>query len=641
MSTPKLLPALEAIRRRVWTPPVKETSWQWAERNVTSIPFSHIPGPFRSEYMPAIRPVMEAIESDRAPLVVIRAAVQTIKSLSLELSIAAAICRDPAPTQFSLPQAQEAGDEMQMRLRPLLEAIPATAELIPRGREADKAKKGSILFRHGMPLWLTGSHPRALQRKTLRRQYIDEAWQWEGDRIDQAYARITAYGWRGKFVLASQGSAQDHPFFRYWESTNQAAWSFKAPCCGYRQAYSWDNLKFDTVKTEDGSYDFDAIAETVELECLGCGHRFPDTDETRRDLNESAIFVPANPQAAAGRLGFHVNALATMSWASLVGEYLVAKTASWRGDFGPLEVFHTKRLAGFFGEAEQEDFSIDFQGSGYQAADWKEWQEDLEAWPEGIVAARGGLQVLPGPLADYKGRAARLRVFTIDVQRSEFWGTIYSITPGGRYRLLYAGKILSWDEIEHLRNTYEVAKGLTFLDSGDQPHAEVYPMANARGYVCLRGDKAAHFPHKNPGRRKGVTYRYYSPARWVNLGRNKRQRVHHFSALNCRDILARYMKDPELWELPDDLATLCPEFGEQHSAQRRVKTKAGNWIWKTIGHRGEHLADCSVMAITAGLLLKVIGAEALETPPSAEDQAQEEGPPKKKRGRPRKEEVEG
>ena len=125
------MPVLDEIRRRAWSPPRKETSWEWAERNVTSIPYSPIPGGFDSSFSPFIREIMEEIENVRSPLVVLRLCVQSCKSLGIELSIAAWTVRDPAPTQLVLPQAAEASDEMQMRLRPLLEAIPPVAELIP------------------------------------------------------------------------------------------------------------------------------------------------------------------------------------------------------------------------------------------------------------------------------------------------------------------------------------------------------------------------------------------------------------------------------------------------------------------------------------------------------------------------------
>lgn len=579
---------------------------------MTDIPYSPIPGGFDSSMVPAARAIMEALEDVRCPLVVLCLAVQTCKSLSLELQIAAWTVRDPGPTMLVLPQAAEAADEMTMRLRPLLEAIPPVAQLIPTGADKDLAKKTSILFRNGQSLWVLGSHPRNLQRRSLRRVLIDEAWQFDPGRIGEAIARTTAFGYLGKVVLASQGSDPDHDFARYWDSTDQRDWTFACPECGFRQPYQWDQIKFESVKDDRGDYDFDAIAETVGLECVSCHHVFDDTDETRRDLNRTGEFVAMNPSAPSGKVGFHLNALATMSWAALVEEYLTAKVASWRGDFGPLQQFHMKRLAGFFGEAADEDFQIEIEGSGYQTNDLAEWQDDPDEWDEGAISMIGGsLRIVRGP-ASTRGQAfQRLRFFTVDVQRDHFWGVIRSYTPDGRSRLIWAGKILSWEEIEHLGRKFEIHRNLTFIDCGDQPFADVYPNAARFGFTCLRGDKRLTFGHRE-GRKKGaLVQRYYSPVRWVTLGdgTSKKIRVHHFSALNCRDVLARLMKMPDRWQLPDNLAKLCPEYEEQLSSQRRVKNRNGNWIWKTVGKRGEHLADCETMQIVAGLMVKILGAE--------------------------------
>jgi hypothetical protein len=618
-----LTETLSAIRRRAWSPPAEQLSWEWIRDHVTEIPYSPVPGGFNPDLVPAVKPIMEAIADPRYQLVVLCCAVQTVKTISIEASIVWSVANDPGPTMLILPQAAEARDEMSMRLRPLMDNTPMVKPLIPVGVNRDMANKTSILFNNGMSLWVLGSHPRNLERRSLRRVFIDECWQLERDRIGEAMARTTAFGVFGKVVLASQGSEPDHDFARLWETTNMQVWTFVCPECGHRQPFELEGLTFPSEKDEAGDYDFKAVVAGTQYKCAGCAYLFDDAPETRRDLNDpdkGAKFVAANPNASGGKVGFRITAISTMPWGQLAEEYLRAKVASWTGNFGPLKMFHMKRLANFFGDAIDEDFALELGGGGYNAEDWRDWQDDPDEWTEGLVRMAGGLvKVSPGTkerrdAKDSKGNPlyTRLRMFAVDVQRDHFWGVVRTFGADGSSRLIWAGKILSWQEIEIMRVNYEVNRSLVFIDCGDQPFADVYPMAGSAGYCCLRGDQRLTFAHRSVLKKGATTQKYYSPVRWVNLGtgRKKKVRVHHFSALNMRDILHRQMKTPELWQLPDDLAKMCPVYEEQISSQRRLKNKNGKWVWKTVNEKaGEHLADCEVMCLVGGCMVGLVGGD--------------------------------
>ena len=598
---------------RIITPPKKQKAWEWARDNIKNIPYSPVPGGFNPDLVPAVKPILEAICGPDKSLVILAMAVQTCKSLAIEASIAWRAALDPGPTMLLLPQAPEASDQMTMRLRPLLDNTPPVKELIPTGKDRDLATKTKILFNNGMSFWCLGSHPRNLQRRSIRTLYADELWQWDEGRIAEAMARTTAFGYLGKVVLASQGSESDHDFAKLWETTDKEEWSWTCPHCDHLQPFLWGSIKFEPVKNDAGDYDYPAISETVYMICRSCEERFENTDETRRDLNASARFVVQNPNASQRKAGFHLNAISSMDWATLVEEYLTAKRASWNGDIGPLKLFHMKRLASFFTEESGDDFSLSVGGAGYLAKEWEDWRDDREQWREGVVGMLGGrIKVKPGPMEEAGGRFRRLTMLSVDIQRDHMWHVCRTIQADGASRLLSAGKLFSWEEIHLKAEEFGVVSGFVFVDCGDTPYAEsgVYAWANRFGWTCLRGDKRKQFPHKNPQGR-GMIHRYYSKDSAPRIGNQKAKfRMHHFSALHCRDILQRLMQDPERWQLPDDLVEMCPEYEAQLSSQRRIKNNAGNWVWKTVNRQaGEHLADCEVQIIVGGLMCKIYGAE--------------------------------
>lgn len=71
---------LRDILKNAWTPADRREPWRWCEEHIKSIPFSPMPGPFRSENSPWIREVMEAIVDPKIRLVSIIAAVQSSKT---------------------------------------------------------------------------------------------------------------------------------------------------------------------------------------------------------------------------------------------------------------------------------------------------------------------------------------------------------------------------------------------------------------------------------------------------------------------------------------------------------------------------------------------------------------------------------
>ena len=603
-----------AIMAPIRRPRPKLKPWQWAADSVDSIPYSPVPGGVNLELVPALKPVMESICNKADGLVVLCMSVQSCKSLAMELSLAWSVVNDPGPSMLILPQAPEAADQSKLRLRPLFEATPPVAELIPRGVDRDKATVTSILFKNGMSLWCLGSHPRNLQRRSLRRVMIDECWQLEPGRIREAMARTTAFGFLGKVVLASQGSDSDHEFAKFWESTDKREWTWLCPSCESRHPYRWADIRWDSVKDENGHYVMDAAKESAHMICPTCEHRMEDADETRRDLNAKGRFIAQNKNASRGKVGFHLNAISTMSWGDLVEEYLLGRIASHQGDIGPLRTFHMKRLATFFTEEALDDFTVELKGNGYRARDWREWQDDREEWQEGSLTTSAGQICVRATGAPENGQSfKRLRVMSVDVQRDSFWFLIRSFARDGRSRLLTAGQLFTWQDLQATAEEFEVFSGLVFVDCGFRPGPEVYPECARRGWVALNGTKQADFAHRDPMRKGSSIRRYYSTNRGPELARGHKVRVHHFSSLNCRDVLQRLMSMPERWQLPDDIGEICPDYEPQISSQRRVKNKNGTWTWKTYGSQGEHLADCEVMAVVAGLMLKITGAEVDES----------------------------
>lgn len=323
---------LRDILKDAWTPADRREPWRWCEEHIKSIPYSPMPGPFRSDNSPWIREVMEAIVDPKIRLVSIIAAVQSSKTTSPELTLCYIIANLPGPCLWLDQTDEDAKDESESRLQKLFESCEPVKKLFPKNK--NKKRNCTIHFSNGMTLWLLGAYNKTnLQRRSIRWLFGDETWRWPVGHMAEAEARTTAFGWLGKCVFMSQGGEENDDTHRKFETTDMREWHYKCPKCKKYIPYKWEHVEWDDdCKDENGEYDFAKINHSTALKCPECGEYFEDSDRMRRLLNKDGKFIPLNPNAAKENVGFHWNALASMSWGKLAELYLRAKIAARKGD---------------------------------------------------------------------------------------------------------------------------------------------------------------------------------------------------------------------------------------------------------------------------------------------------------------------
>lgn len=575
---------LEKIWQEAWRPPDRRPVWEWAEEHVRAIPYSPLPGRFRIANSPMLREVMDAIVDPRCRTLSIVASVQSSKSTAAEIALCYIIANMPGPTLWLDQTDDDAKDQSEGRLQKLFDECDPVKTLYPAN--PNKKRNATIHFRNSMTLWMAGAHNKSnLQRRSIRWLIGDETWRWPQGNMAEAQARVTAFGWLGKCIFCSQGGIEGDDTDRLFRTTDMREWEFQCPHCGTRQPFQWQQVRWaKDCQLADDEYDYQRVRDTVHLVCSSCGHEFEDTDETRRRLNASAVFVPLNPRAARENRGYHWNSLATMSWGALAEMYLRAKVAAKKGDNSLLAQFYQKRLGLPWNEFT-EDFTIEQSLADYAMDDV--WAEETSI---------GGIPV---------------RVLTVDVQKDHFYCVIRSWAANGASRLLHCERLYSWDALEGLRLRFGVSPSLTFLDCGYKTF-EVYAKCAEHGYYALMGDRRSTYVHK--GKNGKSVLRYYSPKRRVSVSRDRVASMFYWSNLNIKDCLARLRKNTEgsTWEVPRDAPQ---DYLDMLDSERRVFER-GRWLWKQVQNRANHYFDCEAMQVAAATMLKLVGSESVnDTPP--------------------------
>lgn len=580
--------ALTTLLAPNWRLPERIPPWKWCEENVKNIPYSPIPGHFKSANSPWVREAMEAMSDPDIRLVSIVAPVQSSKTIGAELCLCYIIANSPGPCLWLSQTDADAKDQAEARLHKLFSECDAVKKLFPADRH--KKKTQTVFFSNGMTLWVLGAHAKSnLQSRSIRWLIGDETWQWPNGHMQQAEARVTAFGWLGKCIFLSQGGMENDDTHRKFETTDMREWEFKCPKCGKYQPYKWSNIEWDkNYRDGEGRMDFAKVRSSVRLVCEFCKHEIADSDANRKLLNSSEKFVPQNPNAPATKAGFHWNSLASMSWGELAEMYLRAKESCRRGDMEDLKNFYQKRLALPWGDLE-EDFTLDISPSGYRIGD--DWES------EGAVGAKGA--VLPPP-HENKNRV-RLRFLTVDVQMDHFYAVVRSWACDASSRLVYCAKLQTWEDVEILQNRFGVFPQLVFVDAGYSTF-EVYRNCAKHNWTALMGDGRRDFPHRVNGK---ITQRFYSTARHP-LVSDRKCRMHYWSNLGIKDTLARLRsnQNPDegsTWEVPSDVQE---EYLKMLDSEQRVK-KGNSWEWRQIGKRPNHYWDCEAMQVCAAYMMKL------------------------------------
>ncbi len=580
--------ALTTLLAPNWRLPERIPPWKWCEKNVKNIPYSPIPGHFKSANSPWVREVMEAMADPDIRLVSIVAPVQSSKTISAELCLCYIIANFPGPCLWLSQTDADAKDQAEARLHKLFSECDAVKKLFPADRH--KKKTQTVFFSNGMTLWVLGAHAKSnLQSRSIRWLIGDETWQWPNGHMQQAEARVTAFGWLGKCIFLSQGGTENDDTHRKFETTDMREWEFKCPKCGKYQPYKWSNIKWDkNYRDGEGRIDFAKVRSSVRLVCEFCKHEIADSDANRKLLNSSAKFVPQNPNAPATKAGFHWNSMASMSWGELAEMYLRAKESCRRGGLEDLKNFYQKRLALPWGDLE-EDFTLDISPSGYRMGD--DWDS------EAAVGAKGA--ILPPP-HENKNRV-RLRFLTVDVQMDHFYAVVRSWACDASSRLVYCAKLQTWEDVEILQNRFGVFPQLVFVDAGYSTF-EVYRNCAKHNWTALMGDGRRDFPHRVNGK---ITQRFYSTARHP-LVSDRKCRMHYWSNLGVKDTLARLRsnQNPDegsTWEVPSDVPE---EYLKMLDSEQRVK-KGNSWEWRQIGKRPNHYWDCEAMQVCAAYMMKL------------------------------------
>jgi phage terminase large subunit GpA-like protein len=550
--------------------PARLTPSEWASGRVAIA--DGLTPKFQIENAPWQREPLDILANAECKEVVILAPIGTGKTTWMEAGLQYIISEDPGPTLLVGQTDEDLKNWAETRMDHAIRNTPETAALLPEDRH--KKKKMEILFPH-MSLFLTGANLSGLQSKSMRRVFCDEAWQYKPGMLNEARGRLHDR-WNRQMFLMSQAGVKNDDLDKAWEKTDRREFCFPCPTCGTIQPWKWCNV----VGYDDESQDDLTRAQAARLKCdnAECDWICEDNAQQRRALAESASYVPT-AVAMPGRVGFHYNVLCNWRlplW-EIVLLWLEAKAAMRVGNLDPLRQFIQKRLA----EAWQEDLTDNREaliGNGYLVAEYTD----------------GG-----------KIEDEAFRFLTVDKQRDHFWAGIRAWRANGESRLLWYGRIETFDNVHDLALRYSIKPQMVFVDA-QYDTDQVYAACARMNWTALHGSGQASFPYRKPN--GDVIHRPFTRFSEAQAPGTGKARYAHWSSDRIKDIVhAHRTGQSAAWEIPDDIGA---EYIKQVDAEVKrevtnAKTKQVEYRWTRI-RRDNHAFDVEAMQIVAALMLKLI-----------------------------------
>lgn len=530
------------------------------------------------------REPLEQIADDDNKEIVVMAPVGAGKSGMIEALVQWIVAEESGGTLLIGQTNDTVKGWKSTRLDPSMKQNERVRPLLPSGRKARNDKKSEILFDH-MPMFFTGANETGTQEKSMRWVIGDEVWQWKNGLLDYSRAR-THDRHNSRCVYVSQAGLEGDQWDKAWLDSKQHEYHFDCPHCNHSQRYKWEQVRYDEVRLDNEEYNWDEIYKSVHYQCEECEGVIDDTAENRRSMSENGYYVSSGNSHKAGRLGYRFPAMAIwrIEWKTLVEKYLTAKEEEKKGNLEPLKIYQTQRLC-IPWTPPKTSLDLTLQGEPYRLEDYWDGQ---------------------------KIDGEHQRFLTIDVQQDHFWAVVRGWRLDSSSKLLYTGKIQTWDGIRQIKDRFDVSNKNVFIDRGYKPDEVGRKCSMCRNdtdrdlFMATLGDDA------NDGYLKTINglkfRRSHSDIFNVQTADGHPYRYIKFSNLLMKDMLARYMAgQASTWETPVDLPK---SYSEQVQNEHRVEIKPNVHRWEVIkSNRGNHLFDCEVMQILAACLFRIINAK--------------------------------
>jgi hypothetical protein len=561
---------LAALFSAPWRKKFEGDAGEWSNGKLL-LPTSTRQPTFTFRYTPHFREIFAALNNKKKKRVHVMGPAGSGKSMIGIIDLCFSVWNDPGFYYYVWPSDEDGKDQVEDQIVPILEANDFLAELMPQDRQKRRAMK--IIFSE-MIFHTVGANESSAQRVRAYKLRMEEPHLFKPGFLAKFRKRMVGVK-QATEATFSTGSVLEDESDVAWKESSMAECAVLCPACQTYHVPKDNCLKWDKNETTwdeaTHEYRWDELRKTVRYECPNCSVALPqkwnaaeDIDEARLELIQNYRWESQNPNASGEIEGFHSN-FYFVPWLNLQDvamEKIRATHAAHRGQLEMLKDYVQKTLAEAWDEAPR-DTDRSTVASGYLM---------LEAWPEEIS-----------------------RMLSVDVQKDHFWAVCRAYGTEGKSRLIWAGRLETYEQIEEKRLELGVEPRRTGIDMQFDTNV-VHQNCLKYGWLAFSAMDAVSFPKIRPNM-KPLHLPYSEPKRGhVGIGMGGVQRtVIYFLWSNptIKDLWHNMKNSAESgYTVADDVG---PVYLAQTSAEykRQETTKGGAKVWRyhVPQHKDDHLGS--------------------------------------------------
>lgn len=547
--------------------------------------------------VPAHEFVLDAFKDPRIKEIANVAVTGFGKTTIFEVCGSYAVAQDPGDLLMLGQNDKLIKDWMESRFLKVLRRSPWTRDFIPSGKDRNDAKKTSIIFRH-MSMFTGGANESNTQEKSMRYCFGDEVWKWAqgiiGEFLKRHHNRMNR-----KMLLQSQGGDEGTEWHEFCRNGKWHVGHHQCPECREFFPVEMKNLIYGVVNPDTGKrqvqrdpndeYDWPAIYDSVRYVCPGCETEFEDNVNNRRQWSKVKPVWDGNKHFP-DRVTYSWTFMTvwTKEWREIAKLWILANDQRKKGNLEPLKQFINKDLGQFW---EEPSDSPTLQTGGERYA--KMLFHEGEKW-----------------------EGEHYRFMTIDVQKGHFWCVVRAWKIGGASRLLWEGKIGTWQSLFEIQRRYGIENPDVAIDGAYEIDEVIKQVSKHCGpdiegwwkvFIGEDSAKGYAFDVGTPKRPKRV-WKIYSKYKYDTTASQIRFRTIRFSNLRAKDALKGIMSISDgHFGIPVDISK---EYVAQMASETKRESTPGVWRWMKIkDHYDNHLWDNEVQQVVMATIRGILKIE--------------------------------
>lgn len=308
-------------------PPPDLTVSEWADQNRIMDSSSPRPGPWRTDFTPYMREIMDrASPKDPCQRIVIKGAAQSAKTEGIHCAMGFIIDHYPGPMLVVQSTVDLGRDWSKGRFQVMVDTTPALQKKFGRPDDGGKEKDGDNTIRYkkfpGGSLFVAGANaPSGLRSKPVRFLFLDEVDSYpdsagkEGDPVTLAERRTSNFASRKIFMVSTPTIKGESRISVAYEQSDQRRYFVPCPHCGEPQILRWECVHWPEGKPSEAVYG-----------CAINGCVIVESDKT--EMLARGEWRATNPGGGDGRThGYHISALYSpfKTWVECALEFVAAK----------------------------------------------------------------------------------------------------------------------------------------------------------------------------------------------------------------------------------------------------------------------------------------------------------------------------